>query len=481
MKILLTGATGYVGGRLLERLAATDHAVRCLVRNPESFNRKADSTGNPEIVTGDVLDAQFLETALKDIDVAYYFIHSMGSKGDFIERDKCAALNFGKAASGAGVKRIIYLGGLGDDDDRLSPHLKSRHEVGSILRECDVQVIELRASIIIGTGSLSYEIMRSLVERLPVMVTPKWVSVPCQPVYIEEVLDYLMSAAELETGENRIYEIGGAESVSYGELMQSYAKHRSLRRFMIPVPVLTPYLSGLWLQLITPVQARTGRILIEGLSNETVVKDKASLRDFNIKPSGVSESIGMALKTEDEYFNDLSWAEYFRDGGSSAGAVGKLIGTRYIDSRVVKVNCGTERAFAPVREIGGEKGWYCGNWLWGVRGFLDRLVGGPGMIRKRCSVDRMCEGERIDSWVIEKYIEGSNLRLYSIMKMPGRAWLDFEVVPSDDGPGSIIRQTAIFDAKGLIGNLYWWILKPIHGYVFGGMLRKIAERAIKID
>src|SRR5690349_14929469 len=294
--VALTGATGYVGGRLLERLQGGDRTVRCLTRDPERLaGRTAEGT---QVVAADVLDTDRIARALDGVDTAYYLVHSMGSSGSFAETDRRAAASFATAAAGAGVRRIVYLGGLGHER-RLSDHLASRHEVGAILRSGPVETVEFRASVIIGSGSLSFEMLRALVDRLPVMVTPRWVSTPSQPIAIEDVLDYLVAALDLPQSGSRIYEIGGADVVTYADLMREYAAQRGLRRHMIPVPLLTPRLSGLWLSLVTPLHAKVGRKLVDGVQNETVVRDGAALRDFAIRPQGVHDAIARAIRFED--------------------------------------------------------------------------------------------------------------------------------------------------------------------------------------
>lgn len=290
--MLLTGATGYVGGRLLRRLEEQGYSVRCLVRSPGAMSRR---TGvRTEVVQGDLLDVATLRSAMAGVDAAYYLVHSMGA-ASFEEADRTAATNFAAAARAAGVARIIYVGGLGDDDAALSPHLRSRHEVGRILRTAGVPVLEFRASIVIGSGSLSFEMIRSLTERLPVMITPKWVRVMAQPIAIDDLLEYLLAALRLPVERYRIYEIGGADQVSYAGIMQAYARRRGLRTLMIPVPVLTPRLSSLWLGLVTPLYARVGRKLIESMTQPTVVRDAAALTTFAVRPMGIDEAIRRAL------------------------------------------------------------------------------------------------------------------------------------------------------------------------------------------
>src|SRR6476619_259141 len=299
--ILLTGATGYVGGRLLRVFEQEGYRVRCLARRPE-FLRPKVSCGGTEIVAGDVLDPASLRAALRGVSVAYYLVHSMGSAGSFEENDRQSARNFGAAAKAEGVELIIYLGALGNDGETLSPHLRSRQEVGQILRTSGVPVLEFRASIVIGSGSLSFEMIRSLVERLPVMITPKWVSSPAQPIAIDDLLAYLTKALFFPVNANRIFEIGGADQVSYAGIMRAYARQRGMRIRMIPVPVLTPFLSSLWLGLVTPLYARIGRKLIESIVHPTVVRDNAALRTFAIRPVGIDEAVRKALAREDRQF-----------------------------------------------------------------------------------------------------------------------------------------------------------------------------------
>ena len=290
--ILVTGASGYVGGRLLRSLESAGERVRCLARRPDFLRSSVGPT--TEVVTGDVLDADSLCNSMAGVETAYYLVHSMGSAGQFEDEDRRAAQNFGDAARSAGVKRIIYLGGLGDSRDQLSAHLRSRHEVGEILRSSGVQVIEFRASIVIGSGSLSFELIRALVEKLPVMITPRWVDVPAQPIAIEDLLKYLLAARDLPGTESKIYEVGGVDQVSYGALMKEYARQRGLRRMLIRVPVLTPRLSSLWLGLVTPLYARIGRKLIDSIRHPTLVRDPAAAKDFDLRPMGYREAIAAA-------------------------------------------------------------------------------------------------------------------------------------------------------------------------------------------
>jgi uncharacterized protein YbjT (DUF2867 family) len=473
--VLLTGASGYVGGRLLHRLRATGHRVRCVARRPDVVRERAGA--DVEVVAGDVLDRASVDRALDGVDVAYYLVHSMGSTGSFEEADRQAALNFGAAARAAGVDRIIYLGGLGSEDEQLSAHLASRHEVGRILRESGVPTVEFRASVVIGSGSLSFEMIRSLVEGLPVMITPRWVNVLAQPIAIDDLLTYLVQALDLPASACRVYEIGGADRVTYADLMREYARQRELRRAMIPVPVLTPWLSSLWLGLVTPLYARVGRKLIESIVHPTVVRDDVALSTFDIRPVGVGEAVRRALAGEDAEFAATRWSDAFSTAGDPPSWGGSRFGSRLVDSRVVSVPVPPVAAFRPIQRIGGETGWYAWNWLWRLRGFLDLLAGGVGTRRGRASADALRIGDTVDFWRVEAVEPGRLLRLAAEMKVPGRAWLEFEV--TGDDTSSTIRQTASFDPVGVFGRAYWYSLYPVHHLVFGGMLRALARAAVE--
>jgi len=468
--ILVTGATGYVGGRLVPALLARGEGVRCLARRPEAIAPRPGL----EVVAGDALDPVAVRHALEGADVAYYLIHAMGAGRGFEERDRQAASIFAEESRSAGVRRIVYLGGLGSEQN-LSTHLASRQEVGRLLASTGVETIEFRASIVIGSGSLSFELVRSLTERLPVMITPRWVRTRAQPIAIEDVIAYLIAARDLDSHGSEVFEIGGAEVATYGELMREYARQRGLRRLLVPVPVLTPRLSSLWLGLVTPVYARVGRKLVESLPHETVVHDPGALERFPIRPRGYREAIARALSNEERATVETRWSDAFSAAGRSSWMPDPSMGGRLVDAREREVPVAPTEAFAPIRRIGGTAGWYYEDALWRLRGFLDLLVGGVGLRRGRRDPETPAVGSALDFWRVEAYEPDRLLRLRAEMRLPGRAWLQFEV--DGDARGSRIRQTATFDPTGLAGLLYWHALLPIHGFVFRGMLAGIAREA----
>ena len=471
--LLVTGATGYIGGRLMRALHDAGARVRCMARRPDELRARVPD--GVEVVRGDVLDAASLPATLEGVDTAYFLIHAMATPRDFASEECKGARSFAEAARAAGVRRIVYLGGLGSDE-QLSTHLASRHEVGRILRDSGVPTIELRASVILGSGSLSFELVRALVERLPVMLTPRWVSTRTQPIAVTDVIAYLVAAAEIPTDGSAIVEIGGSDRVSYLDLMREYASQRGLRRVFIGVPLLTPWLSGRWLGLVTPVYARVGQKLIDGVRNETVVTSTLAAKLFpSIVPRGMRDSIAQALSNEDRELAETRWSDARSSIGRTQPWGGRSLGSRRVDSRDVVVERPPAVAFRPIERIGGSTGWYYGDWLWRLRGLLDLVAGGAGMRRGRRDPDSLHPGDAVDFWRVEAFEPDRLLRLRPEMKLPGRAWLQFEVAPSVTG--SVIRQTAVFEPHGVTGLLYWYALYPIHGLIFGGMLRGIARAA----
>jgi uncharacterized protein YbjT (DUF2867 family) len=471
--LLLTGASGYIGGRLLKALESAGWPVRCIARRPDYLkSRIASST---QVVQADCLDRSSLAGAMAGVHTAYYFVHSMGSPGQFEEEDRLAARNFAEVAREQGVRRIVYLGGLGEQGQGLSAHLRSRHEVADILRSTGVSVVEFRASIVIGSGSISFEMIRALVQRLPIMICPRWVAVKAQPIAIEDVIAYLVEVLSLPVERSAVYQIGGPDQVSYGEIMQEYARQCGLRRWMVPVPLLTPHLSSLWLGLVTPIYARIGRKLIDSMKFPTLVEDSSALTAFRVKPRGLKEAVERALHNENQEFAATFWSDALSSGGKPASWGGVRFGTRLVDSRIIQASVSPAQAFAPIQRIGGENGWYFASFLWRIRGFMDLLLGGVGLRRGRRDPNTVIVGDALDFWRVESYEPNRMLGLVAEMKVPGRAWLQFEVKPASHG--SVIRQTAIFDPAGLGGLLYWYALYPIHYCIFKGMLRRIAAIA----
>jgi len=473
--VLVTGATGYVGGRLVAALEQAGARVRCLARRPYALAGQVAAT--TQVVEADCLDPATLPAALAGVETAYYLVHSMGSGGNFAALDEAAAHNFGQAAQAAGVRRIVYLGGLGAaDEHELSEHLRSRQQTGDVLRTSGVPVVELRASIVIGSGSLSYEMVRALVERLPVMICPRWVQVRTQPIAIDDLVAYVLAARDLPPGAEGVYEIGGPDVLSYRDIMLEYARQRGLRRWLIPVPLLTPRLSSLWLGLVTPLYARVGRKLIESMRNPTVVTSDRARTAFAVRPRPLREAIARAISREDAELAATRWSDALSSAALPPHWGGTRFGTQLVDSRSRVVAVDPQRAFAPVMRLGGSAGWYWGNALWKLRGAVDVAAGGAGLRRGRRHPHLLRVGEAVDFWRVERYEPDRLLRLVAEMRIPGRAWLQFEVTPLD-GDRSEIRQTAIFDPAGLSGLLYWYALYPVHTLIFNGMLRAIAARA----
>ncbi len=493
--VLVTGSTGYVGGRLVPRLLERGFAVRVLVRDPARLD--AGRWPGVQVVCGDVLDPATLGRAFVGCRQAFYLIHAMaaGEEG-FAERDRRAAQSFGAAAAAAGVSRLIYLGGLGDPDSALSPHLASRQQTGAALAEAGVPVLELRAAVIVGSGSISFEMVRYLVERVPVLIAPRWTATRCQPIAIRDVLHYLIAAAELpdaDVGNGRIVEIGGADVLTYGEMLLRCARARGLRRWLIHVPVLTPRLSSLWVDLVTPIPAALARPLIEGLRTEVVVRGNDARTLFpGIDPVDYDEAVRRALQRQGAGGLETVWS------GSRSSAFDRSpapVETAQregliIERREVRVAADAERVFKVFTGLGGDRGWLCADALWNLRGIIDRLVGGPGMRRGRRDPDELRAGDACDFWRVLSVERGRHVRLGAEMKLPGRAWLEFSVEPVESveptdhdssgggaAPASRLRTTAIFEPRGLPGLLYWYGLLPFHKLIFSGMVAAIARLA----
>jgi len=475
-RILITGATGYVGSRLVRVLTSYDYRIRCMARRIESLDLPADS--NCETVAADLLDRATLSPALDGVHTAFYLVHSLTGGGDFAKLDRHAAQNFAYAAKQAGVHRIIYLGGLGCGPD-LSPHLASRQEVGCILADSGIDTIEFRASIIIGSGSISFEMIRSLVEKLPVMVTPHWVRTQAQPISINDVIAYLLEAIELPLEGSRTFEIGGPERVSYDGIMREYARQRGLRRWMIPVPVLTPYLSSLWLRFVTPLYVKIGRALIEGIKNPTVVNDSAAADVFSVQPVNVRKAIAAELRAEDDEFEKFSAVEINTSETAHQQHLCFRRHWRIIDMYWTDVSVAPDKIFKVIRHIGDPESGFFSNSLWTLRKAIDALLGGPGFRKSTCDTDDLKVGNIIDFWRVEARAPNRLMRLKVEMKVPGPAWLQFETCPNSNG--TTLYQTAIFDPRGLFGLCYWYALYPLHRIIFRQMLKNIAKRSTQLD
>ncbi|MEU9127616.1 SDR family oxidoreductase [Kitasatospora sp. NPDC048540] len=482
---LVTGATGYIGGRLVPELLAAGHRVRCLVRDPGRI-RDYPWRAEVETVKADVTRPETLAGVFAGVEVAYFLVHSLGTGGSFERRDRTSARAFGAAAARAGVRRIVYLGGLippGVPEHALSPHLRSRAEVGRILRESGVPTAELRAAVILGSGSASFEMLRYLTERLPVMVTPNWVDTRIQPIAVRDVLRYLVGAAALPPEVNRSFDIGGPDVLTYREMMLRYAGIAGLpRRLIVPVPVLTPRLSSHWVGLVTPVPNSIARPLVESLRHEVVCREHDIAALVPDPPGGLigfDRAVRLALKRIQDAEVTTRWSS-----ASLAGAPSDPLptdpdwagGSLYEDVKEREVAASPQAVWQVVEGIGGDNGWYSFPLAWAVRGWLDRLVGGVGLRRGRRDPARLRVGDSLDFWRVEEIEPVELLRLRAEMRLPGLAWLELRV-DSDGNGGTIYRQRALFHPHGLAGHAYWWSVAPFHSFVFGGMARNITERA----
>lgn len=473
--VFVTGATGYIGGRLVPKLLERGWRVRCLSRSARKLEgRPWANDERIEIVEGDAGDVDTLTDAMRGCEGAYYLVHSMMAAGDaYREHDLRLARSFGEAATNAGVPRIVYLGGLGETGEHLSEHLSSRREVEEALRETHDAVTVLRAAMIIGSGSASFEILRYLVERLPVMVTPRWVRTESQPIAVRNVIHYLAACLEVPETADRTLEIGGADVHTYRELMRIMAEERGLpKRWVIPVPVLTPRLSSLWIHLVTPISARLGRPLAEGLRNRVVADDAEARRLMPQELLTAREAISAALGKVSAAEVETMWS----DAGTMPGDPDWSGGTTFRDARSMEVRANAVQTFRAACRIGGGQGYYAADWLWRLRGVMDRLVGGPGLRRGRKNPEHVSYGEALDFWRVTGLETGRLLELRAEMKVPGVATLTFEFEPIDQHRSRLV-QTARFKPKGLVGLLYWWSVKPLHQVVFNGMMRGIARSA----
>ncbi|MFI7501606.1 SDR family oxidoreductase [Streptomyces sp. NPDC049687] len=483
---LVTGATGYIGGRLVPELLAAGLRVRCLARSPDRL-RDHPWAGRAEVVRGDVTDAESVAAAMRGVDVAYYLVHALGTGKGFEETDRRAARIFGESARAANVRRLVYLGGLtpyGVPERELSPHLRSRAEVGRILLDCGVPTAVLRAAVVIGSGSASFEMLRYLTERLPLMITPSWVHTRIQPVSVRDVLRALVGSARLPDDVSRAFDIGGPDILTYREMMLRYAAVAGLpRRVILPVPVLTPGLSSQWVGLVTPVPASIARPLTESLRHEVVCREHDIARyvpDPPGHPVGFDEAVRLALRRVRDADVATRWSSASLPGAPSdplrtdpdwAG------GSLYTDHRELRVDAPRTSLWRVIEGIGGDNGWYSFPLAWAVRGWLDRLAGGAGLRRGRRDPTRLRVGDSLDFWRVEEIEPGRLLRLRAEMRLPGTAWLEM-YAETDDAGRTRFRQRALFHPHGLLGHAYWWGVSPFHAIVFGGMARNIARAAL---
>lgn len=471
--VLVTGATGYIGGRLVPRLLVCGYRVRVLVRDPERLQGR-DWSQKVQVVKGDVFKPETLATAMVGIDAAYYLIHSMQGSADFHDRDLEAARNFSQAAKLAGIDQIIYLGGLGDPEADLSEHLASRQATGRVLAQGGVPVTEFRAAIIVGSGSISFEMIRYLTERIPVMICPKWVFTRVQPLSIEDVLAYLVAALETPASQGRVIEIGGADVITYGDMMRGYADVRGLKRALISVPVLSPRLSSYWVHWMTPVPAAITRPLVEGLRNEVIVRDDSARQLFpQIMPMDYQTSVRKALKILDTGRVETRWTDALVSSlGNQAPVILTTQEGMIIEQRKINVRASPNQVYGGFTRLGGDVGWLFMDWAWQLRGLIDRMFGGVGLRRGRRDAMDVRVGDALDFWRVEAVEPGKSLRLRAEMKVPGKAWLQFDAHPLANGDTHLV-QAAFFAPKGLLGFLYWYILYPIHRPIFSGLIREI--------
>ena len=473
--ILVTGATGYIGGRLIPRLIEKGYNVRCMVRDESRVKGRWEGA---EIVYGDVHNHESITAALSGIDVAYYLIHSMSAGEDnFVKMDEIAAENFSTKAKAAGVKRIIYLGGLGSAEQNLSPHLKSRQFTGEKLRISGIPVTEFRAGVIVGSGSISFEMIRYLTERVPVMICPKWVITRTQPIAVRDVLRYLIDAISTTQSENKILEIGSSDILTYADLMKIYADIRGLKRYLINVPLLTPRLSSYWVDLVTPIPSKISRPLIEGLKNEVICNDNTAREIFPFEPISYKEAVTYALQRELEGKVETIWS-----GAVSSVNPKNIVNLdlqhkegMIIEKREMVVNANPQKIFLTISRTGGKTGWYM-NFLWQLRGLLDRMIGGVGMRRGRRDPENLVVGDPLDFWRVEAVEKNILIRLRAEMKLPGRAWLQFSIRKLDDEK-TILNQSAFWEPKGLFGVVYWYSIYFLHKIIFSGMIKDIKTRS----
>ncbi|HWM06840.1 MAG TPA: SDR family oxidoreductase [Actinophytocola sp.] len=476
MRCVVFGATGYIGGRLVPELLDAGHQVRAVARDPGKL-AEVPWHDRVEVVRGDVTDAASVAAAVEGQEVVYYLVHSLHQK-DFVDVDRAAARTVADAAGRA--RRIVYLGGITPDTGELSPHLHSRKEVGEILLGSAAPTVVLNAAIIIGSGSASFEMLRYLTERLPAMVTPRWVHNRIQPIAVRDVLRYLTAAAELPAEVDRAFDIGGPDVLTYLDMMRRYAVVAGLpRRLVVPVPVLTPWLSAQWVNLVTPVPRSIAVPLIESLVHEVVCHDRDIAAHIPDPAGGLShyeQALKLALARIRDSDVPTRWSDASAPSDSLPTDPDWSGGSVYTDARELHTDADPATLWQVIEAIGGEHGWYSFPLAWSVRGWIDRLAGGAGLRRGRRDPRHLHTGEALDWWRVERLDRPNLLRLRAEMRLPGRAWLELSADPSENG-GATYRQRAIFEPHGLAGHLYWKSIAPFHNIIFGGMARNITGTA----
>jgi uncharacterized protein YbjT (DUF2867 family) len=481
-RVLVTGATGYIGGRLVRELLTHGYRVRVLVRDAHRL-QDYPWRESVEIFEGDATKTGVLDEALADIDLAYYLLHALMVSEDFEKVEEQLARDFGIAAKNNNVKRIVYLGGITTGDENLSPHMSARAITGEILRASGVPTIELRAGVVIGSGSASFEMLRHLTERLPIMVTPKWLKNRIQPIAIRDVLRYLVGSATIDEKVNRDFDIGGPEVFTYMEMMQIYASVAGLRkRIIIPLPVLTPKLASGWIGLVTPVPVTLAKRLVASLKHEVVARNDEIRKYVPDAPGGLTDfrkAVSLALTRVRDLEVETRWSSAQTPGTHSeplptdpSWAGGSL----YKDERRFVSNDSIDQVWERVEAIGGDNGYSTATWAWELRGLMDRFVGGVGLRRGRRDPLKLREGESLDFWRVESIDRPRLLRLRAEMKLPGLAWLEFRVEKNADGK-TLLTQRALYHPRGLFGHLYWWAVFPMHGIVFPSMAKKLARQS----
>ena len=465
--IFVTGLTGYVGGCLVPRLLEKGYRVRGLARNPESISGRS-WYHQVDVVQGDLLSANSLNQAMQGVSAAYYLVHNMANGRDYIHHEIDAAHNFVEAACTAGVEQIVYLGGLADPTQEIGRHLRSRLQTGEILRQECIPVTEFQASLVIGSGSISFEMIRYLTEQFPLLIGPRWVNNLTQPVAIQNVLDYLLAALEEPACRGKIYQIGGKDSLTYAETMAVYARLRGLKRRSIVLPGLPVKLMAGMAGLLTPVPAVIAAPLMDGMRSESVVRDEAAKRDFpHIQPVRYEEAVRQALEHLSPTFLATRW-----ENAASSFRI-KREGF-FIEGRRLQLDSPPAEVYRVVTGLGGRGGWLYLNGLWKLRGLLDRLAGGPGL-RGRSSENELVEGDMVDFYRVEALEQDHLVRLRAELKAPGLGWMEWRVQPGPEG-GASLSQLAYFAPRGMKGFLYWYALLPLHRLVFGGLLKGIARR-----